>query len=351
MFNDIQHFVSKYRADTSAVQIQVRLSKVDELWKMFSDTLVEIMSHEDYVADEEKYAKERQQFSAQYYNIKAFLLEKLEQIQRAAMDHSTNVHDSSTLNISEHVRLPQIKLQTFKGDIDEWISFRDLFISLIHSRTDLPDVEKLHYLKGCLMGEPKGLIDPLAITAANYNVAWNLITKRYDNSKQLRKRQVQALLNMPYIAKESVSELQTLVEGFERIVQTLDQVVEVAEYKDLLLVNMLSSRLDPITRRSWEEQSSTKDKDTFKDLVDFLQRRIQVLASIPARSSDSKVSSTNASRQRAVVKASFNSASQSSTSCACCSENHLLYSCPAFQGLSVRDREGVLRKLSWVENH
>lgn len=203
------------------------------------------------------------------------------------------------------------------------------------------------------MGEPKGLIDPLAITAANYHVAWNLITKRYDNSKQLKKRQIQSLFTLPHISKESVSELQGLVEGFERIIQTLDQVVEVAGYKDLLLVNMLSSRLDPVTRRSWEEQSAAKDEDTVKELLEFLHRRIQVLASIPAKSSDSKVPQSNAPRQRAMVKASFNSSkasSQSPSSCVCCPEDHFLYSCPVFQKLSVRDREGVLRKHSLCRN-
>lgn len=106
---------------------------------MFSDTLVDILSHKDYAADADKYSKERQQFSSGYYDVKAFLMEKLEGIQQAAASHATNAHDSSTLNISDHVRLPQIKLQTFKGDLDEWISFRDLFTSLIHSRSDLPE--------------------------------------------------------------------------------------------------------------------------------------------------------------------------------------------------------------------
>ncbi|XP_062535045.1 uncharacterized protein LOC134204234 [Armigeres subalbatus] len=349
MFNDIQRFVKHYEEGTSAAQIQVRLGKIDELWQMFSDTLIEILTHEDYVAEEDKYDKERQQFSGQYYDAKAFLLEKLEHIQHAAVEPQRNLLP----NVVEHVRLPQIKLQTFNGDLDEWISFRDLFTSLIHSRGDLPDVEKLHYLKGCLLGEPKGLIDPLAITAANYHVAWKLVTKRYDNSKQLRKRQIQSLFSLPHLAKESVSELQGLIEGFERIVHTLDQVVEVQEYKDLLLVNMLSSRLDPVTRRSWEEQSSTKDKDTVNEMVDFIHRRIQVLASIPVRSTESKVAQLNAPKQRALVKASFNSAqlpTQSSSSCVCCSETHFLFVCPVFKRLSVRDREGVLRKHSFCRN-
>lgn len=50
----------------------------------------------------------------------------------------------------DRVRLPQIKLQTFDGDIDDWLSFRNLFTSLIHDKADLPKVEKFHYLKRCL---------------------------------------------------------------------------------------------------------------------------------------------------------------------------------------------------------
>lgn len=120
------------------------------------------------------------------------------------------------------------------------MSFRDIYTSLIHHKADLPPVEKFHYLKGCLEGEAKALLDPLKITAANYQIAWDTLLKRYNSSKLLRKRQVQALLKLPSLAKESVGELQRLVEGFDRAVQNLDQVVEAVEYKDLLLVELLS---------------------------------------------------------------------------------------------------------------
>ncbi|XP_055632631.1 uncharacterized protein LOC129773103 [Toxorhynchites rutilus septentrionalis] len=205
-------------------------------------------------------------------------------------NQSIRVGDMTMQEPPDHVRLPQIKLQTFDGDIDAWLSFSDLFSSLIHLKADLPEVEKFHYLKGCLMGEPKNLIDPLPITKANYQIAWDMLMKRYNNCKQLKKRQVLSLFKLPTLSKESVPELHNLLESFERIVQTLDQIIRPVDYKDLLLVNMLSTRLDPVTRRGWEEVSSTKEQDTIADLTDFLHRRIGVLESLPPKPVDTRAS-------------------------------------------------------------
>ncbi|XP_058456985.1 uncharacterized protein LOC131434335 [Malaya genurostris] len=203
------------------------------------------------------------------------------------MEQSMRVGDTTMQGV-DHVRLPQIKLQTFNGDIDEWLGFRDLFTSLIHWKTDLPEVEKFHYLKGCLQGEPKALIESLQITRANYQVAWEMLLKRYNNSKQLKKRQIQSLFKLPSLTRESVTDLHSLLEGFQRIVQTLDQIVQPNDYKDLLLINLLSVRLDPVTRRGWEEHSSIRDQDSLTDLTEFLHRRIQILESLPPRSADTR---------------------------------------------------------------
>lgn len=99
------------------------------------------------------------------------MLDLLKQFEEPGLNISERTQGSSAHSVVEHVRLPQIKLQTFDGNIDEWLSFRDLYTSLIHLKADLPDVEKFHYLKGCLAGEANSLIDPLAITNTNYQVA------------------------------------------------------------------------------------------------------------------------------------------------------------------------------------
>ncbi|XP_058816400.1 uncharacterized protein LOC131679681 [Topomyia yanbarensis] len=353
-FDDIYRFVEDFKENTTTTQIEVRLEKLDELWEKFSDTLIELKSHDDYAAKGDDYEDERLDFSDRYYRAKSFLVDMAKERQEApAMEQSIRVGDTSVHSTMDHVRLPQIKLQTFNGDIDEWLGFRDLFTSLIHWKADLPEVEKFHYLKGCLQGEPKSLIEPLQITRANYQVAWEMLLKCYNNSKQLKKRQVQSLFKLPALTRESVADLHSLLEGFQRVVQTLDQIVQPHDYKDLLLVNLLSARLDPITRRGWEEHSSNKDQDSLNDLTDFLHRRIQILEALPSRAVDTRgvqQSQPPLKPKLFAVKNSFNTVQANHSNCVACKSSHPLYQCGKFREMPVSERDVLLRNNSLCRN-
>ncbi|XP_058839042.1 uncharacterized protein LOC131694586 [Topomyia yanbarensis] len=353
-FNDIWQFVENFTEEATITEAEIRLQKLDELWERFGDILVEIKSHDDYPADGDGYEKERKEFSDYYYRAKSFLLDRVKERQEhSSLEQSIRVGDTTMQGTLDHVRLPQIKLQSFNGDIDEWLSFRDLFTSLIHWKSDLPEVEKFHYLKGCLQGEPKSLIDPLQITKANYLIAWDMLLKRYNNSKLLKKRQVESLFKLPSLSKESASELHILLEGFERVIQTLDQTVQPGDYKDLLLINLLTVRLDPVTRRGWEECSASKEMDTLKDLIEFLHRRVQVLESIPPRSMDNRgihQSQASSKQKPPNVKTSYSTAQSSGGRCVACAANHLLYQCGSFQRMLVAERDALLRTHSLCRN-
>ncbi|XP_065094195.1 uncharacterized protein LOC135714754, partial [Ochlerotatus camptorhynchus] len=349
-FDDIWSFVQKFSDETTGTQVEVRLERIDDLWERFSENLVELKSHEDFEDEENYYGKLRKHLSDRYYETKTFLLDKGKAL-RVSSELEQSAHEQSMSGAVGHVRLPQIKLQSFNGDIDDWLSFRDLFTSLIHWRTDLPEVEKFHYLKGCLQGEPKSLIDPLKITKANYQIAWDTLVKRYNNNKLLKKKQVQSFFKLPTLSKESVVELRTLVEGFDRVVQTLDQIVEPAEYKNLLLVNLLTMRLDPSTRRAWEEYSANKEMDLLTDLTEFLRQRIQVLESLPSRQTDTKVIHQQQPPPKPkAIKSSYNSVQSSGGRCVACKDNHLLYQCSVFQKLSVADRDSLLKSHGLCRN-
>ncbi|XP_055604089.1 uncharacterized protein LOC129752328 [Uranotaenia lowii] len=351
-FADVWEFVETFQEDATFAQVSVRLTAVDDLWEKFCEVLIDIKSHEDFISDVEVYERERKEFSDRYYYAKSFLMDKSKgRLECTELNQSIHVNDHSHSGGFDHVRLPQIKLQSFNGNIDEWLGFHDLFISLIHNKQDLPEVEKFHYLKGCLQGEPKSLIDPLQITRANYIVAWDMLLKRYNNSKQLKKRQVQSLFKLPSLTKESVCELLQLLEGFERIVNTLDQVLEPTDYKDLLLVNYLVSLLDPITRRSWEEESASKEQDVLADLTGFLHRRVQVLESLPQRSNENRnIPSQVVTKPKLNVRAFHNNVNYSGNKCVVCKSQHPLHQCPRFLKSSVTDRDSVLKTNSLCRN-
>ncbi|XP_062713603.1 uncharacterized protein LOC134290470 [Aedes albopictus] len=352
MFDEILKFSQSMNEGTTAIQVSIRLDKLEELWETISEAIVEVEAHEDYADDDDECTKVRVKFVQRYFAVKSALLEKAKEVEDVPLNQSCSLEASQSQSTLDHVRLPQIKLQTFSGDFDEWLSFRDLYTSLIHWKTDLPDVEKFHYLKGCLTGEAKALIDPLAITKANYQVAWDTLTKRYNDSKLLKRRQVQALSKLPMLTKESASELQSLLEGFERIIQNLDQLVQPQDYKDLLLVDIIGSRLDPVTRRGWEEYSATQPQDSIKDLIDFLQKRIRVLGSLPSKPANLKGDSTTLSKSKkfSVPRVSHSAVQASGGRCVACSESHPLYQCPAFQRLTVSARDKILRNHSLCRN-
>ncbi|XP_055604946.1 uncharacterized protein LOC129753177 [Uranotaenia lowii] len=326
-FEDIRKFISIIGETTTCSQVKVRLERLDDLWERFSDTIIEVKTHEDFVAEDFNFSKERQDVSDLYYEAKAVLMDKLKELQEPFVD------------------------STFSGNIDEWMSFRDLYTSLIHWKTDLPDVEKFHYLKGCLQGEPKSLVDSLQITRANYQVAWDLLVKRYNNSKLLKKKQIPALFRLPQLTKESPSELHSLVEDFQKAVQILDQAVQSADYKDLLLIHLLTSRLDPVTRRSWEEHSASEEQETISQLMDFLQKRVTVLESLPVKSADTKFAQQHSSKFRLpFVKTSYGSFQTSGSNCPMCSGGHFLYECAEFKKLNATERDSVLLKQELCRN-
>lgn len=107
-------------------------------------------------------------------------------------------------------------------------------------------------------------------------VAWKLLEDHYQNPVRLKQNYVDALFEFSTLKRESAAELHSLVEKFESNVKVLQQLGEQTQSWDLLLVRMLSTRLDPTTRRDWEEFASTQNRISFQDLTAFIQRRVTV---------------------------------------------------------------------------
>jgi hypothetical protein len=58
---------------------------------------------------------------------------------------------------TQSLSLPKINLPTFSSDYTKWLSFKDLYVSLVHNNQELSDIKKLYYLKTCLKGDALSL--------------------------------------------------------------------------------------------------------------------------------------------------------------------------------------------------
>jgi hypothetical protein len=66
------------------------------------------------------------------------------------------------------VKLPELKIQTFNGIYDTWMSFKETFKSIIISRSDISAVTKIEYLKNSFVDELRGLVDGVESSEAGF---------------------------------------------------------------------------------------------------------------------------------------------------------------------------------------
>ena len=78
-------------------------------------------------------------------------------------------------------KLPELTLPTFSGIYTEWPGFSELFSSLIIKDTQLAEIDKLHYLRSSLSGEPSKQVNAHPMTGSSFQTCWEggLIQRRW----------------------------------------------------------------------------------------------------------------------------------------------------------------------------
>jgi len=79
------------------------------------------------------------------------------------------------------MKLPSIPAPTFDGDLQNWVSFLDAFNVMFHHNQGLSEVQRLHYLKSCLIGAAAEVVHTIPTTDVNYRTAYDTLVNRYEN--------------------------------------------------------------------------------------------------------------------------------------------------------------------------
>ncbi|XP_011687752.1 PREDICTED: uncharacterized protein LOC105449960 [Wasmannia auropunctata] len=222
--------------------------------------------------------------------------------------------------------LPKLNLPTFDGSIDKWETFRDRFQSMIQNDPNLSNVNRMHYLFSCLKGAASKALDHLAITNANFEVAWNILVSRYDNKRRLVTTHLISLLDLPTVTSETSKDLCNLRDQANTAIQALTNLGRAVRHWDDFLVLLVARKLDKTSRKAWElKLGDTLEYPSYHELDQFLETRIRALDAITPTSL--KDTLPELSKRKAI--ASHNAAAVP-FSCSLCKSNHLLYQCSMF---------------------
>ncbi|XP_058817486.1 uncharacterized protein LOC131680793 [Topomyia yanbarensis] len=317
----IAEFSDNYDPERDVGELPLRLERLEKYFELFET----IQTEYEVLDDTDQFLKAnlrtRARFEELYFRVKANLITKMPQ---AAMVQVPIPSDQAPVIANtglSNIKLPTIKLPEFSGDFNDWLTFHDTFLALIHSSTELTTVQKFHYLRASLKGEAARLTETLTITTANYAVVWQTLLDRYSNKYLLKKKHIQALLDYPKIKKQSSSALHAIVDEFQRHTQILEQLQEPVEHWSSLLVEVLTARLDDLTLTAWEEIAAKEEHPTFANSQH----------SDPVSQSSMKRPTPKMVSHAAIEKTQYRG-------CPACNQRHLLTSCSVFHGMPLKER-------------
>lgn len=293
------------------------------------------------VEDPAEVLGDRETFQNQYFS----LVSSAREVQRhhserraSVLVSSVQASDVNDVTQAKHsiVKLLQISLPHFDGSYQHWLEFRDTFDSLIHKNTLLDDISKFHYHRSSLKGAAALIIRILDFDSGNYSIAWDLLTKRYNNNRLL----VQSLFKVDQIEKESSKAVRHLVDITTKNLRALTILEQPTQHWDILIIYIMAQKLDSKTYIHWEEFRNTlSEAPTLSQFLTFLNNRADLLESVEeSEINKNKTSNNKLNKQKsfAVTSNDCNNGSNkgSSSNCPMCKQSHVLFKCDSFRKLS-----------------
>lgn len=237
---------------------------------------------------------------------------------------------------SNTAKLPKITIRSFDGKLENWVSYKELFDSLIHNR-DIPNVEKLHYLLSSVQGPAYDLIKSFPLSDDNYMNAYETLTKHYDKKRQIALVYYEKLLNCE--PAKTKGDLDRIFRAFNENLNILAKF-NLPDY-NFMMFYLLWSKLDLPTREAFELQlDGETDIPRFEDLKKFIEKR-----SIALENSTIKLNITTNKPATSKTKSALIVPATPTSNCPICATmGHGLSKCPNFLKLLPTERFSKIKE-------
>lgn len=157
--------------------------------------------------------QERQVFEDIYFET----ICKFKDLLKEPAQSSTTEVSNQTLN-SNFVKLPPLDLRLFKGNYDGCLG---LLTHLLLLSIRISNVKKFYYLKSCLKGDAARVIQSIEVNDINYEIAFKLLRKRYENKKVIIQSHIKCLFELPIVGKNILDDLRSLSDDIQKNLRAL----------------------------------------------------------------------------------------------------------------------------------
>lgn len=349
--------------ETLIDEFMARVEDLSEIQSEFNKCVLNINSI---------YTKHKPKFVATYSEIKAF-----DELYYEIRKVSKNLNPPERPARSEPgvreprrcVKLPELQLIKFDSKLENWITFRDTFKSLIHDNSAISDVEKYYYLLSSVSGPALTIVKAMPITADNYHIVWNALVQRFENKRALATAYLDKLFNFKPLTSESATNLNNFLQTYQENISALE-LLNIPDLASFILFQISVRNLDSVTRREFEQTVPSGEIPTARQLLNFIEKQTRVLEMSESKPAYAKPSTPafkqSTSRNRypdttksygskqivTTVVASTNNdvERQKSNICPCCQMPHAIYRCAVYNALTPESRTAKVKNLGLCEN-
>lgn len=184
---------------------------LERYWTEFQANVEKIVHCTEAMTDENTFFEENQKVEDDYHTAKIHLAEIL-----PAADGEISINrsfyappnggaagggdESRVKSFKSH--LPNIKIDPFDGNYDNWNRFSQMFPKMI-AKEQLDSIDKLYYLNQSLTGEPLLLIKHLPVSNDSYEQAWALLKKTYEVRRHIVNSQFDLFFSIKKMENET----------------------------------------------------------------------------------------------------------------------------------------------------
>lgn len=196
--NAVENLTRVGYSNITPQRVHARLNSLKEGWEKFSIThdaiglsITKLSREEQLQIRLHSYFKENIFVTTHESYLEAIekrnilLIDSEHDVNGNAPSTSSNSQTSTFPTFFQRARLPRIDFPKFNGSPSDWLSFKDLFSSLILLNPTLTSVKKLQYLKTSLVGPASQLLKSTALTSDNFQKAWDALISFYENKRLL----------------------------------------------------------------------------------------------------------------------------------------------------------------------
>lgn len=339
-FNEIEKFVNSFHHEVNNYNsLKSRLNNLHELKsesKEINDSLVQ-----DKSINAGDQRKRQIVFNERYFN----LIDKIEDLLQQK-EITPKVPQSSSN--SQTIQLPQLNIKPFHGNYKNWLNFENSFKSIIHNNNSLNKTQRFQYLKSVVKDDALRAIEHLTLTDSNYDEAWKILEKRFNNRRLIVNDHVTAILNLNLV-KYPQTELRNLLDKITNNISSLKSLNVPVSHWDAILIPIITEKLDFITYKEWQMTLDTSIP-TFDQLINFLEKRCLLLESI--QFNKNKTHKQDLSNSNKANRTITNTVTiKQSNSCLMCKSNlHNIMHCDEFRKLNVKEKQNIVKTKKLCNN-